>query len=113
VRAVISFEPRAKRFRTMCKNSAFGAFTGGSFLIWTRGVWWEWERLFKDRHESEWERLFKDRPQSEWERLFKGRPESEWERLLKDRPESKWERLFNDRPEPASPHDPFSFLSLL
>ena len=52
----------AKRFCTMCKNSTF---TGGSFLIWTRGVWWEWERVFKDR------------------------------------------------PEPASPHDPFSFLSLL
>jgi len=32
----------------MCKNSAF---TGGSFLIWTRGMWWEWERLFEHRAE--------------------------------------------------------------
>jgi len=82
-----------KRFRPMCKNSAF---TGGSFLIWTRGVWWEWERLFKDRLELEWERLFKDRLESEWGRLFK------------DRPESKWGKLFEHRPEPASPYDPFS-----
>jgi len=66
----------------MCKNSAF---TGGSFIIWTRRVWWEWERLFKDRPESEWGRLFKDRPESEWGRLFKDRPESEWGRFFNDR----------------------------
>ena len=44
----------AKKFRPMCKNSAF---TGGSFLIWTRGVRWERGRHFKDWPESEWGRL--------------------------------------------------------
>jgi len=37
----------------------------GSFLIWTRGVWSEWRRLFEHRPELEWGRLFL-RTQAEW-----------------------------------------------